>query len=116
MSRGWTDDKSRFITNLLINSPSGSVFLESTETYAICKNGEVLFKFPDSLIQKFSKENVTHVIIDIASFVFGGHVLKKKYKKLFRDQVLHMSKDIGDLLVHSDKRNYSIYVLSLLGT
>lgn len=64
MSNNWTDDKTKFISNFLVNSPNGIVFIESFDNSAICKNGEELFRSLNSMVQKISEENVTQMISD----------------------------------------------------
>ena len=43
MLDGWTDNRERSITNFLVNSPKGIVFLKSIDTSDISKNAENLF-------------------------------------------------------------------------
>src|SRR6266571_5142340 len=52
MSDGWTDNRERFITNFLVNSPKATVFLKSIDTSDISKNAENLFQMLDSLVQE----------------------------------------------------------------
>lgn len=58
----WPDGQSKSITNLLVNSPSETVFLESIDTTAIYKPSEELFKLMDSVIQKIREEIITQII------------------------------------------------------
>ncbi|KAM7527608.1 hypothetical protein LguiB_031018 [Lonicera macranthoides] len=44
MSDGWTDGSHRSITNFLVNSPRGIVFLRSLDTSSIHKDADQLFK------------------------------------------------------------------------
>ncbi|RDX82078.1 hypothetical protein CR513_37178, partial [Mucuna pruriens] len=43
-SNGWTNKKRRSIFNLLVNSPKGTIFLYSIDTYDISKTTENFFK------------------------------------------------------------------------
>src|SRR5436190_4887368 len=57
MSDGWTDGKSRSITNFLVNNPSGTVFLKSVDTSSIAKSEKKLWELLDSMIQEVGPEN-----------------------------------------------------------
>jgi hypothetical protein len=108
MSDGWTDGKSRSITNFLVNSPSGTVFLESVDTSSIFKSGDELFKLLDARVEEIGEENVVQVVTDGASaYVAAGEKLMEKRKKIFWSPcaahcINNMLKDIGDLPVHRD--------------
>ena len=61
MSDGWTDAKYRSITNFLVNSPRGTVFLKSIDTSGISKNADNLFELLDSMVDDIGEENVIQV-------------------------------------------------------
>nr|XP_023913871.1 uncharacterized protein LOC112025432 [Quercus suber] len=103
MSDGWRDYRERSITNFLVNSPKGTVFLKSINTSNISKNAKNLFQLLDSLVQEIGEENVVQVVTDSASaYVLAGEKLMEKRRKIFWnpcaahciDLMLH---DIGDL-------------------
>ena len=52
MLDGWTNNRERSITNFLVNSPKGTVFLKYIDTFDISKNAENLFQMLDSLVQE----------------------------------------------------------------
>lgn len=84
MSNGWTDGKHMFITNFVINSPHGTVFLKSIDTSGIIKNSEKLFVLLDDFVKEIGKENVVQVVNDSASaYVGAGKLLEEKRKILF---------------------------------
>ena len=84
MLDGWTDRKSRSLTNLLMNSPSGIVFLKSINTSNVIKDAQKLFELLDSLVEENGEENVFQVVTDSASaYVAAGDLLVEKIKKLF---------------------------------
>ncbi|MEI4889784.1 DUF domain-containing protein, partial [Klebsiella pneumoniae] len=56
MSDGWTDGKRRSITNFLVNSPNGTVFLKSLNTSGIIKSAENLFGMLDDVIEEIGEE------------------------------------------------------------
>ena len=96
------------ITNFLVNSPKGTVFLKSIDTSDILKNAKNLFQLIDSLVQEIGEENVVQVVTNSAStYVSAGEKLMEKRRKIFWnpyaahciDLILH---DIGDLLVHAN--------------
>ena len=108
MSDGWQDGSGHSITNFLVNSPKGTVFLKSLDTSSIIKNGYALFELLDSFVDEIGEENVIQVVTDSASaFVVAGELLMEKRKKLIWSPcAAHcidlMLKDIGKLGVHED--------------
>ena len=106
----WTDNREMSITNFLVNSPKGTVFLKSIDTSDIFKNAENLFQLLDSLLQEIGEENVIQVVTHSAStYVSASEKLMEKKRKIFWnpcathciDLMLH---DIGDLPVHANTR------------
>ncbi|XP_027915185.1 uncharacterized protein LOC114174548 [Vigna unguiculata] len=84
MCDGWTDGKGRSLTNLLVNSPSGTVFLKSIDTSNVIKDAKQMFELLDSVIEEIGEDNVVQVVIDGASnFVAAGKMLEEKRTKLF---------------------------------
>ena len=68
MSDGWTNGKSRCLINFLVNSPAGTWFMKSIEASdTIIKNGELMFKYVDEVIEEIGEENVVQIITDDAS-------------------------------------------------
>jgi Protein of unknown function (DUF 659) len=91
MSDGWTDGKNRSITNFLVNSPMGNVFLKSVDSSGDFKDAEKLFSMLDEIIEEIGEENVVQVITDSASaYVSAGELLMAKKKNYFGIHVLHM--------------------------
>ena len=79
MSDGWMDNRERSITNFLVNSPKGTIFLKSIDTSDISKNTENLFQLLDSLVQEIGEENVVQVVTDSASaYVSSSEKLMEK--------------------------------------
>ena len=62
MSDGWTDKKRRSICNFLVNSPKGTIFLYSLNTFDISKTIDKVFKMLDDVVKFFGEENVIQVI------------------------------------------------------
>ncbi|XP_012855827.1 PREDICTED: uncharacterized protein LOC105975200 [Erythranthe guttata] len=84
MSDGWTDRKRRSICNFLVNSPKGTVFLESIDTSSFAKTAEKVFEMLDKIVDKVGEENVVQVITDnAASYKAAGSLLMEKMKNLF---------------------------------
>lgn len=105
MCDGWTDGKGRSLTNFLVNSPSGTVFLKSIDTSNVIQDAKQMFELLDSVIEEIGEDNVVQVVTDGASnFVAAGKMLEEKRTKLFwspcaahcLDLILE---DIGELLV-----------------
>ena len=52
MSDGWTDGKSRCFINFLVNSPAGTWFMKSIDASDTIKNGELMFKYLDEVVEE----------------------------------------------------------------
>ncbi|XP_028126576.1 uncharacterized protein LOC114323229 [Camellia sinensis] len=84
MSDGWTDGKSRSLTNFLVNSPNGTVFIKSIDTSGAIKNSMKLFEMLNDIANEIGEENVVQVVTDSASaYVGAGRLLEEKRTKLF---------------------------------
>ena len=59
--------KKRSLTNFLVNSQSGAVFLKSLDTSDVIKDAQKLFELLDSLVEEIREENVVQVVVDSAS-------------------------------------------------
>ncbi|RVW92081.1 hypothetical protein CK203_037088 [Vitis vinifera] len=107
MSDGWTDGKSRCLINFLVNSPAGTWFMKSIDASNIIKNGELMFKYLDEVVEEIGEENVVQVITDNASnYVNAGMRLMEKRSRLWWTPcAAHcidlMLEDIGKLNVHA---------------
>ncbi|CAN1127448.1 hypothetical protein LINPERHAP2_LOCUS4046 [Linum perenne] len=88
MSDGWTDRKRRSICNFLVNSPKGTVFIESLDTSNYSKNTEKVFEMLDEVVEKVGEENVLQIITDNASaYKAAGAKLMEKRKHLFKTTI-----------------------------
>lgn len=67
MIDGWTDKRQRTLINVLVNSPKGSVFLESIDASAYTKTGTAMCDLLDRYVEQVGEENVVQVITDNAS-------------------------------------------------
>ncbi|KAJ0080482.1 hypothetical protein Patl1_24494 [Pistacia atlantica] len=84
MSDGWMDGNGRSLTNFLVNSPSGTVFLKSVDTSEFIKNAQKMFELLDSVVEEIGEEHVVQVVTDGASnYVAAGRMLEEKRRKLF---------------------------------
>ena len=82
MCDGWTDGKGRSLTNCLVNSPSGTLFLKSIDTSNVIKNAKQMFELLNS--EEIGEDNVVQDVTDGASnFVAAGKMLEEKRTKLF---------------------------------
>jgi len=92
MSDGWTDGKGRSITNFLVNSPMGTIFLKSIDSSNYFKDASKLFSLIDGVIDEIGEENVVQVVTDSASaYVSVGKLLMKKERSYFEIHVRHTS-------------------------
>jgi Protein of unknown function (DUF 659) len=81
---GWTDGKNRFITNFLVNSPMGTVFLKSVDSSGDFKDAKKLLSMLDEIIEEIGEENLVQIVTDSASaYVSAEELLMAKRKKLF---------------------------------
>ncbi|XP_061352114.1 uncharacterized protein LOC133297067 [Gastrolobium bilobum] len=84
MSDGWTDGKGRSLTNFLVNSPRGTVFIKSVDTSSFIKDAEKMFELLDEMVMEIGEENVVQVVTDsAAALVSAGQKLMDKRKQLF---------------------------------
>lgn len=67
MADGWRDRKGRALINFLVNTPRGSVFIESVDASSYSHTGENLFKLFDRFIQKVGPDDVIQIVTDSAS-------------------------------------------------
>ncbi|KAL6583185.1 hypothetical protein OROMI_005263 [Orobanche minor] len=67
MLDGWTDQKQRALMNFLVNSPAGTFFIKSVDVSDSIKNGELIFKYLDEVIDEVGENNVIQIITDNAS-------------------------------------------------
>ena len=84
MSDGWTDEKSRCLINFLVNSPAGTWFMKSIDASDTIKNGELMFKYFDDVVEEIGEENVVQAITNNASnYVNAGMRLMEKRRRLW---------------------------------
>ncbi|XP_042387690.1 uncharacterized protein LOC121979763 [Zingiber officinale] len=67
MSDGWTDRKQRTLINFLVNSPKGTMFLESVDASAHVKTRTLLYELLDRFVERVGEKNVVQVISDNGS-------------------------------------------------
>lgn len=73
MEDGWSDRKQRTLINFLVNSPHGTVFMESIDASSFVKTGEKLCELLDRYVERVGEHNVVQVISDNGSnFVLAG--------------------------------------------
>ncbi|CAI0406309.1 unnamed protein product [Linum tenue] len=88
MSDGWTDKKRRSLCNFLVNSPRGTVFLESKDTSKFSKTAEKVFEMLDAIVEKVGEENVVQIVTDNASaYKAAGHLLMEKRKHVHKTTI-----------------------------
>ncbi|XP_028801342.1 uncharacterized protein LOC114756562 [Neltuma alba] len=72
---GWTDGKGRSLTNFLVNSPSGTVFLKSVDTSSVIKDAKQMFELLDNLVEEIGEDNVVQVVTDgVSNLVAAGKI------------------------------------------
>ncbi|XP_009775009.1 uncharacterized protein [Nicotiana sylvestris] len=80
----WTAKNEKVIINVLVNSPRGSVFLESYDASDSSTNSNKMFNLFEKTLLKIGKENVVQIVIDNASEnKKAGDILKGVFLKHF---------------------------------
>ena len=108
MLDSWTDRKSRCLINFLVNSPVGTWFLKSIDASNTIKNGELMFKHLDEVVEEIGEKNVVQVITDNASnYMNAGMRLMDKRRRLWwTPYAAHcidlMLEDVGKRNVHTN--------------
>ncbi|KAL6312068.1 hypothetical protein AAG906_027275 [Vitis piasezkii] len=108
LRRWMLKEESRCLINFLVNSPAGTWFLKSIDASdTIIKNGELMFKYLDEVVEEIGEENVVQVITDDASnYVNVGMRLMEEMRRLWwTPSAAHcidlMLEDIGKLNFHA---------------
>ncbi|KAL6513362.1 hypothetical protein OROGR_020848 [Orobanche gracilis] len=84
MADGWRDRKGRSLINFLINTPRGSMFVESVDASSYSHTGQKMFELLDRFIQRVGPDDVVQVVTDSASNnVLAGKLLEDKYPHLY---------------------------------
>ncbi|XP_049405278.1 uncharacterized protein LOC125868748 [Solanum stenotomum] len=84
MADGWTDKKQRTLINFLVNSPHGTVFIESIDASSLVKTGEKLCELLDRYVERVGEQNVVQIVSDNGSnFVLAGQLLQRKRPHIF---------------------------------
>ncbi|KAL4590571.1 hypothetical protein LXL04_003505 [Taraxacum kok-saghyz] len=84
MADGWRDRRGRSLINFLVNTPRGSMFIESVDASAYSHTGDALFKLFDMFIQKTGPQDVVQIVTDsAANNVLAGQLVEKKYPHIY---------------------------------
>ena len=67
MADGWTDRRNRTLINFLVNSPKGTMFIESINASSYVKDGKKMFELLDNFVDRIGEANVVQVVTDSAS-------------------------------------------------
>ncbi|KAL6515292.1 hypothetical protein OROHE_018924 [Orobanche hederae] len=68
----------RTLLNFLVNSPKGSVFIESVDASNYAKTGEKLFQLINAFLERVGEENVFQIITDNASNMVSAGIHSKR--------------------------------------
>ncbi|TYK03327.1 hypothetical protein E5676_scaffold6571G00020 [Cucumis melo var. makuwa] len=83
MADGWTDRRNRTLINFLVNSPKGTMFIESIDASSYVKDGKKMFELLDNFVERIGEANVVQVVTDSASAnVMAGRLLEAKRPQL----------------------------------
>ncbi|KAJ9542777.1 hypothetical protein OSB04_029283 [Centaurea solstitialis] len=84
MTDGWRDREGRALINFLVNTPRGSIFIESVDASSYSHTGDNLFKLFDQFIQKVGPDDVVQIVTDSASNnVLAGKLVEEKYPHIY---------------------------------
>ncbi|KAK9070497.1 hypothetical protein SSX86_010899 [Deinandra increscens subsp. villosa] len=84
MADGWRDRRGRALINFLVNTPRGSMFIESVDASSYSHTGDNMFKLFDQFIQKVGSESVIRIVTDSASNnVSAGKLVEAKYPHIY---------------------------------
>ena len=106
MSDCWTNGKSRCLINFLVNSPTVTWFMKSIDASDTIKNGELMFKYLDDVVEEIGEENVMQAITDNASNYVNAEMrlMEKRRRLWWTPCAAHcidlMLEDIGKVTVH----------------
>lgn len=67
MADGWTDKKGRTLIIFLVNSPKGSVFIESVDASSYSHIDDKMFELLSKFMYRIGEKNVVQVVTDNAS-------------------------------------------------
>ncbi|KAA0053508.1 uncharacterized protein E6C27_scaffold190G00650 [Cucumis melo var. makuwa] len=56
MPDGWTDRRNRTLINFLVNSPKGTMFIESIDASSYVKDGKKMFELLDNFVEALEKQ------------------------------------------------------------
>ncbi|OIT30989.1 hypothetical protein A4A49_59060, partial [Nicotiana attenuata] len=80
----WTAQNGKMIINVLVNSPRGSVFLESHNVSNSSTDGSKMYSLFRNTIDKIGKENVVQIVTDNASEnVSAGKMMEAIYPNIY---------------------------------
>lgn len=84
MADGWRDRKGRALINFLVNTPRGSMFIDSVDASSYSHTGDKLFELFDQYIQKVGPDHVIQIVTDSASNnVKAGELVEAKYPHIY---------------------------------
>ncbi|XP_022025633.1 uncharacterized protein LOC110926187 [Helianthus annuus] len=84
MADGWRDRKGRALINFLVNTPRGSMFVESVDASSYSHTGKNMFKLFDRLIQEVGPKDIIQLVTDSASNnVAAGKLVEEKYPHIY---------------------------------
>ncbi|CAD6202927.1 unnamed protein product [Miscanthus lutarioriparius] len=84
MSDGWTDKRGRHLINFLVNSPSGTYFLESVDALSEVHDAFMLADLLEAKIEEIGEDKVVQVITDNgANYKAAGRILMERISTLY---------------------------------
>ncbi|RVW98236.1 hypothetical protein CK203_031867 [Vitis vinifera] len=106
-------------TWILKEESAGTWFMKSIDAFDTIKNGELMFKYLDEVVEEIGEENVVQVITDNASNYVnvGMRLMEKRSRLWWTPCAAHcidlMLEDIGKLNVHRKDQPW-VYIYELM--
>ncbi|XP_004499250.1 uncharacterized protein [Cicer arietinum] len=84
MSDGWTDRKNRTLTNFLVNSTVGTMFVKSIDVSSYTKTRIKILELLNNFVEEIGEQNIVQVVTDNESnYVLVSKLLTAKRPHLF---------------------------------
>ncbi|XP_054797752.1 uncharacterized protein LOC129302885 [Prosopis cineraria] len=84
MADGWTNVRQRTLTNFLVHSTKGIVFVKSVDASELVKEAKTLFHLFSEVIEWIGPKNIIHVVTDnTANYVACSRLIHEKYRHIY---------------------------------
>lgn len=106
MSDGWTNENNRCLIKFLVNNPTTTWFLKSIDVSDTIKNGKLMFKYLDEMVEEVGEENMCKSLLIMLLINVGMRLMEKRRRLWWTPCVAHcinlMVEYIGKLSIHAN--------------